>query len=73
MKLIDYMRLRNLRPEEIAERVGDVSTSGVRKWMVGERIPRKDQMERLVAVTGGEVLPNDFFDLSGATVPEAAE
>ncbi len=71
MKLIDYMRLHTLRPEDIADRVGDVSPSGVRKWMSGERIPRRDQMERLAIVTAGAVLPNDFFTLPAT--PEAAE
>ncbi|MGO4449066.1 hypothetical protein AB4Y96_09075 [Phyllobacterium sp. TAF24] len=45
----------------MAVRVKDISPSGVRKWMYGERIPRPDQMRRLAFATNGEVMPNDFF------------
>jgi len=71
MKLIDYMRLHNFRPEELADKIGDVTASGVRKWMSGERIPRRDQIEKIAEVTAGAVLPNDFFTLPAPT--EAAE
>jgi uncharacterized protein YjcR len=63
MKLIDYLRSKEMRPDDLAEMIGNVSVSGVRKWISGERIPRRDQMEKIVEVTAGEVLPNDFFDL----------
>jgi hypothetical protein len=72
MKLLDYMRARELRPEDVADLVGDVSASGVRKWMAGERIPRKDQIERIAIITDGAVLPNDFFSLPPQLI-EAAQ
>jgi len=61
MKLAEYMRINNLSPDAVAALLGDVSASGVRKWANEERIPRKDQIERLVEITGGAVMPNDFF------------
>lgn len=61
MKLADYMRDQSLTPEDFANVVGDVSASGVRKWMSGDRVPRRDQMERIVTATDGAVMPNDFF------------
>lgn len=61
MKLASYMAERGVSPEKMAELIGDVTASGVRKWMYDERIPRQDQMRRLVIVTDGLVMPNDFF------------
>ena len=66
MKLVDYMKREALGPDEMAAQVGDVSVSGVRKWMYGERVPRPDQMRRIAAVTGGAVMPNDFVMCSEA-------
>lgn len=61
MKLITYMAERSLSAEQMADTVGDVSASGVRKWMYGERTPRPDQMRRIAAVTERAVTPNDFI------------
>lgn len=69
MKLSDYMREHDLDPEEMAAIIGGVSVSGVRKWANGERVPRVEQMRRIVDVTGGAVEPNDFI----LTSAEAAE
>lgn len=44
----------------MAAMVGDVSPSGVLKWMREERIPRPEQQRRIFAVTEGAVSPNDF-------------
>lgn len=63
MKLADFLKHRDISPEAFALLMGDVSVSGVRKWIADERIPRKDQIERIAAITGGLVMPNDFFSL----------
>lgn len=60
MKLADYMKLKELKPEAMAEIIGDASASGVKKWMRGERRPRPSQQQRIFEVTGGNVTPNDF-------------
>jgi hypothetical protein len=77
MKLADYMRAQNLTPDDVASKMGDVSASGVRKWANGDRVPRKDQIERIAVLTNGEVLPNDFFSIPaelirGSVPPEVA-
>lgn len=63
MKLAEFMRINSLSPEALASRLGDVSASGVRKWANEERIPRKDQIERIIEITDGQVMPNDFFSI----------
>lgn len=61
MKLADYMRQQNLDPDAMAAVIGGVSASGVRKWANGERVPRPEQMRRVMEVTNGAVEPNDFI------------
>lgn len=63
MKLSAYMRKHDLSIEQLAEMIGDCSVSGLRKWLSEERVPRKDQIERINKVTKGEVRADDFYDL----------
>jgi transcriptional regulator with XRE-family HTH domain len=61
MKLASYMTMHNLSEEQMASQIGDVSVSGLRKWLRGERTPRPDQMRMIAEVTGHAVTPNDFI------------
>ena len=61
MTLAEFMSTNSLSPEEMASRIGDVSASGVKKWVYGERVPRPDQMRRIIDATDGAVMPNDFI------------
>ena len=67
MKLATYMADNGIPARQMADLIGDVSESGLRKWMYGERVPRPDQMRRIAEVTDGAVQPNDFI------LSEAAE
>lgn len=67
MKLDEYARQEGLSDEQIAEQIGDCSASGVRKWRDGDRIPRKDQMERIATWSGNKVRPDDFYDVPPLT------
>lgn len=67
MKLAEYMSTNNLSPEAMASLIGEVTASGVKKWVYGERTPRPDQMRRIAEATDGKVTPNDFV------LSEAAE
>lgn len=60
MKLSRYMVQHGLTDEEMSSRIGDVSVSGLRKWLRDERMPRAEQMRRIFEVTDGAVAPNDF-------------
>lgn len=63
MKLRDYMAANGLTAKAFAESVGSTEFA-VTKWVRGERRPSESFMARIADVTGGEVMPNDFFDLT---------
>jgi transcriptional regulator with XRE-family HTH domain len=60
MRLRQYLTARKIPIAVFAARIG-VSTQAVHRYVSGERLPRRDVMERIQAVTGGAVQPNDFF------------
>ena len=60
MKLIDWMKQKNLDDEAVATLHGDCSAGAVKKWKYGERIPRDAQMRRLIEISEGAVTANDF-------------
>jgi transcriptional regulator with XRE-family HTH domain len=60
MQLRQYLTKRNIPIPAFAERIG-VSTQAVHRYLTGERMPRRDVMERIKVETGGAVQPNDFF------------
>lgn len=72
MKLVDFKREQKLSDDALTALIGDCSVSALRKWFSGERIPRKDQMERIAEVTGGKVLPNDFYDIAQPPIDSEA-
>lgn len=67
MRLQAYLKLKELSPEEFAERITArgvrSSPHGVRKWIAGERTPRKRAMQAIIEETGGAVMSADFFDV----------
>jgi len=60
MKLSDYLAETGVSLDQFADDVGDVSISGVRKWLHGQRVPRPEQMRRVAEITAHRVMPNDF-------------
>lgn len=58
-----YLGEENLSCAQFAEKVGNVSISGVIKWLRGERLPRPRQMQRIFEITQGRVTADDFYDL----------
>ena len=69
MKLSDYIAETGVSIDQFADDVGEVSISGVRKWLHGQRVPRPEQMRRIDEITGHRVMPNDFVfaDTSAST------
>jgi hypothetical protein len=63
MKLQAYLSEKDISLETFAKLVG-ASTFGVRKWIRGERLPRKNALKRIGEVTGGEVTAVDFLDMA---------
>ncbi len=54
-----------------AEGVG-VSVAALHRYISGQRIPRRDIMERITRLTGGAVQPNDFFNVPPASKSQEA-
>jgi hypothetical protein len=72
MQWIGWVRAEKLSWAEAGRRIG-VTTSEARQFGIS-RIPRKRTMRRIYLATGGQVTPNDFYDLPElpADVGEAA-
>ncbi len=60
MKLMDFLDSRNLTYREFAGQV-DATAEAVRLWVTGQRIPKREFMDKIKAVTKGKVTPNDFY------------
>ena len=69
MKLLDYMKARNLDDDGIAALVGDTTPRAVKKWKYGETTPRLPELLRIEQVTAGEVMPVDFLPPPPAAEP----
>jgi len=67
MQLRQYFAERGVTVADFADAIG-VSVQTVYRYVHGERLPRRQIMDRIVYETGGEVRPDDFF-----LVPTIAE
>ena len=61
MRLSEYLQSNNLTSADLAAKIGNVTSEAVRLWATGKRVPRAEQMRRIVEVTEGQVTPNDFL------------
>jgi len=61
VQLRQYLTDRNIPIAAFADRIG-VSVQAVHRYLTGERLPRRDVMERIRIETRGAVQPNDFFE-----------
>ena len=66
MKLRTYLKEKQITVATFTERLKarglDVTEFGVRKWVTGERMPRRDSMPIIVEETEGQVTSADFYD-----------
>jgi transcriptional regulator with XRE-family HTH domain len=60
MDLHAYLTANNISTAQFAAWLG-VSPQAVFRYLSGERVPRRDVLARIAAVTHSQVLPNDFF------------
>lgn len=60
MKLAEWMKTNRIVDAELARRLG-ISKSAVVRWRIGRSRPEWPVVEKLVDVTRGEVMPNDFL------------
>jgi predicted transcriptional regulator len=61
MNLKTFLDTENIRPATFAESVG-VTTQALYRYISGDRLPRRDVMDRIIAATAHRVQPNDFFE-----------
>lgn len=67
MKLRAWRRANNLTVREAADRLG-VTFHTIYRYEQGKVVPPPDKMRQIIALSGGAVTPDDFFD-----VPAPAE
>tara|TARA_R100001443_G_scaffold9738_2_gene19350 strand:+ start:250 stop:456 length:207 start_codon:yes stop_codon:yes gene_type:complete len=67
MKITDWLKNNNITHKEFIERSKahgkEISVGALQKWCAGQRIPRKDEMEKIYNLTNKKVKPNDFYNL----------
>lgn len=61
MKLADYLSRNKLTRAAFGAQIG-VSHAAVVRYVRGQRRPAWGVMEKIEAVTGGKVKPNDFLE-----------
>lgn len=60
MRLGDYLERHRLTQTEFAKVIG-ADQGQIARYVSGERLPRRDVMQRIIDATHGEVTANDFF------------
>lgn len=71
MKLKVYLELPGNSATKLAEATG-ASISAITRAANGITIPNRELMTRIAEETGGQVTPNDFFDIGAKSVPTDA-
>lgn len=65
MYLREYLISEN-KSEKTAAFELDVPQPVLNRWITGARIPRQENMQKIIAYTGGLVTPNDFYKMDEA-------
>ena len=63
MKLADYLQRHSISPADFAKSIG-VNKETVRRYMVGDRRPDRENLRLIADKTNGEVTANDFFGIA---------
>ena len=61
MQLTQWLEKENKRVADMARDL-DIAHPVVLRWSNGSRIPTKENMQKIIAYTNGEVQPNDFYN-----------
>ena len=71
MTLDAYLSTHSLSTAEFARQLG-VPPQTAHRYRHGQRLPEKELMERIAAVTSYAVMPNDFYSLGRRAVSSVA-
>lgn len=63
MRFKDWISREGISLGQAARRIGLPNATAVRRYMLGDHVPRPGIMTRIYCVSGGAVTPNDFYDL----------
>lgn len=63
MTLTEWLKKEHKRVADMARDM-KLSHPVVLRWSNGSRIPTKENMQKIIAYTNGEVQPNDFYEVS---------
>lgn len=63
MQLRDWLTREGMTFSEMGEKI-QRSGEAVRRYALGERIPDRETMPKIITETAGEVTANDFFGVS---------
>lgn len=69
MKLAEYLKNTNQTVTAFAAKLG-VTQSAVTKWALGKTFPRKNALDRIAALTAGQVTANDFYTTDQSATPK---
>lgn len=73
MTLQDYLSREGLTFTAFALKIGTKHPRTVERYAKGQQIPDRTMMRRIVEETNGEVMPNDFYDISHVSTGTATE
>lgn len=68
-RIVEWLAAAELKQSDFAEQCG-VLQGTVSRWVSGTRMPRPEQMQRIIRASRGFIQPQDFYP---ATRPAAAE
>ena len=60
MRLVDWMVSKDIKDSKMADMIG-VSRVAICMYRNNQRIPKKDVMIKIMDITKGKVMANDFY------------
>lgn len=60
MKLVDYMKINGIRPEDVAEEF-NIPLSSVYAYMKQDTIPRPQRMKQIIAWSNNSISVEGFY------------
>lgn len=66
MTLKEYIKSKDMTNRAFAD-LADIEASLITRWVIGEVRPSQLNYEKIYEATGGQVTPNDFFDLESVS------
>lgn len=72
MRLQEYLAKKNIKMAAWGRAVGVETRATARRYVLGSHIPPREAIVRTFLWSGGQVTPNDFYDLPALPKQKAA-